>query len=42
MKIWHLLIRKGQNLPWDVKQQVEINLKYEGYIKTPDEAGRTV
>ncbi len=20
-------------LPWDVKQQVEINLKYEGYIK---------
>ena len=24
-------------LPWDVKQQVEINLKYEGYIKTQTE-----
>ena len=27
-------IDKGRpELPWDVKQQVEINLKYEGYIK---------
>lgn len=25
--------KKRPELPWDVKQQVEINLKYEGYIK---------
>ena len=25
--------KERPELPWDVKQQVEINLKYEGYIK---------
>jgi len=27
--------KERPELPWDVKQQVEINLKYEGYIKRP-------
>ena len=33
--------KERPELPWDVKQQVEINLKYEGYIETA-EAGRAV
>lgn len=28
-----LIDKNRPELPWDVKQQVEINLKYEGYIK---------
>ena len=34
--------KERPELPWDVKQQVEINLKYEGYIKTSAETGGTV
>ena len=33
MKILHQLTKERPDLPWDVKEQVEINLKYEGYIK---------
>ena len=33
MKTWRRSIKERPELPWDVKEQVEINLKYEGYIK---------
>ena len=33
MKMLAPIDKERPELPWDVKQQVEINLKYEGYIK---------
>ena len=29
------LDKERQELPWDVKEQVDINIKYDGYIRRP-------
>ena len=33
MKRWLPIDKKRPELPWDVKEQVDINIKYDGYIK---------
>ena len=33
MRRLHRSISTEKNLPYDVKEQVDINIKYDGYIK---------
>ena len=33
MKRWNRLIKNVRNFAWDVKEQVNINIKYDGYIR---------